>query len=141
MTAFKFISTITLLALVVQAGAQQVEKNFAKSFNVEGKSSVILDLPGEVDLRFWDSNILRVEMNISIPGNNANLINQLADAGRYDAKSTSTPDEMTIHLPNMNRQVRIKGEELKETLAFTVYAPRSVKITGASPTLAEAKKM
>lgn len=141
MTVYRVFSMITLLALVVQAGAQQVERSFAKSFNVEGKSAVILDLPGEVDLRYWDSNILRVEINISIPGNNANLINQLAEAGRYDAKSTSTPSEMTIHLPNMSRQVRIKGEELKETLTFVVYAPRSIKITGAGEILADAKKL
>ena len=129
MTA-RIISLVLLLALTLSAAAQNTAaKTFNKSFNTESKTTIRLDLPGEVDLKIWNNPSIRIEISVSLPsGGNPAMLNELANVGRYNLVSKPVEDVLLIQAPNMQKQIRVKGEELRETLSFVVYVPKDLKV-------------
>lgn len=124
------IFTIALLLVLSFAAASQstAAKTFNKSFNTENKGTIRLDLPGEVDLKVWNSNSIRIEISVSLPSGNSAMLNELATVGRYNLASKSVEDALVIEAPNMHKQIRVKGEELKEQLSFVVFVPKDLKV-------------
>lgn len=132
-----------LTAFSMSAHAQApASKTFNKSFNTENKGTIRLDLPGEVDLKIWNNPSIRIEIVVSLPsGGNPATLNALANVGRYNLVSKPSEDVLLIHAPNMQKQVRIKGEELRETLSFVVFVPKDLKVQVAgTEQLATSKK-
>lgn len=127
MTA-RFNSFLILLTLTLPLAAQSVEKTFSKSFNTESKGTITLDLPGAIDLKIWDNPSIRIGITVSIPSGNTAMLGELANVGRYNLVSKTEGDVLTIMAPNMQKQIRIKGEELRETLTFVIFVPKDLKI-------------
>ncbi|MBX2891346.1 MAG: hypothetical protein KF734_10490 [Saprospiraceae bacterium] len=128
MTTRIALLAITLLTLSLDIAAQSAEKTFAKSFNTEEKGTIVLDLPGSIDLKVWDNPYVRINITVSIPTGNNAMLGELANAGRYNLISKANGDALSITAPNMQKQIRIKGEELRETLTFVVFVPKDLKI-------------
>ncbi|MBV6440782.1 MAG: hypothetical protein EPGJADBJ_02454 [Saprospiraceae bacterium] len=124
----RYTSLIILLTLSLSAAAQSAEKTFSKSFNTESKGTINLDLPGAIDLKIWDNPSIRVGITVSIPTGNEAMLGELARVGRYNLISKAEGDVLTITAPNMQKQIRVKGEELRETLTFVVFVPKDLKI-------------
>jgi hypothetical protein len=103
-------------------------KTLSKSFNTEGKTTVSLDLPGTVELRTWANPSIRVEVTVSLPNGNASLLSELATVGRYNLSARVEGDVLRIAPPNMQKQIRVKGEVLRETLSFVVFVPKDMKV-------------
>lgn len=136
---FRLIALLTLC--VVTATAQTVSKTFTRSFNVEGIQQMELDLPGTVDVKPWDSPTIRFEIEVNLPsGSNPALLNELANVGRYNLSLQSQTQGSVITAPNLKRQIKSKGVEIKEQVTFTVFAPKNLDIhlTGTD-ILADAK--
>lgn len=131
-----------LLAASLGASAQvTAAKTFTKSFNTENKGTIRLDLPGEVDLKIWNNPSIRIEVSVSLPSGNSAMLNELATVGRYNMMAKPVEDVLVIQTPNMQKQIRVKGEELREVLSFVVFMPKDLKVqllNGGQ--LAEAKK-
>ena len=119
---------IILLTLSLTATAQSAEKTFSKAFNTEGKGTIRLDLPGTIDLKIWDTPTIRISFTVSSPSASSAMIGELTNAGRYNLVSKAEGDVLTISAPNMQKQIRVKGEELLETLSYVVFVPRDLKI-------------
>ncbi len=119
---------IALLATSTQLCAQTAAKTFNKTFNTDGQSIITLDLPGTIDLKVWDNPTVRIEISVSLPSGNNAMLNELATVGRYNLVSKSTPTQLVITAPNMAKQVRVKGEIIRETLTFVVFVPKDLKI-------------
>lgn len=124
----RIATLVILLALSLTAAAQSAEKTFSKSFNTDGKGTISLDLPGAIDLKIWDNPTIRIGITVSIPTGSAAMLGELANAGRYNLVAKSKDDVLSIQAPNMLKQIRIKGEELRETLSFVVFVPKDLKI-------------
>ena len=125
----RIISLALLLTLTMSAAAQTTAaKTFNKSFNTESKSTIRLDLPGEVDLKIWNNPTIRIEISVSVPAVSPAMLNELANVGRYNLVSKPIDDALLIQAPNMQKQIRVKGEELKETLSFVVFVPKDLKV-------------
>ena len=105
-------------------------KVFLKYFNLEGVTQVTLDLPGTIEVKEYEGTSLRFQIDISVPaGTNAALIDQLANVGRYNLSAkTASANHMIIDAPNLSRQIKVKGNEVKELLHFTVSAPKGVVV-------------
>lgn len=127
MTA-RFTSIIILLTLTLPLAAQSAEKTFSKSFSTENKGTINLDLPGAIDLKIWDTPTIRIGITVSIPSGNNAMLGELANVGRYNLVSKAEGDVLTIFAPNMQKQIRVKGEELRETITFVVFVPKDLKI-------------
>lgn len=144
MTSKSFSLALALLALsCVPSLAQNATfKTFTKAFNTDGKNILRLDLPGDVDLKVWENPSIRVEISISLPSGNGSMLNELANIGRYNLSAKSEGSVLILNAPNLQKKLKVKGEELKETLNFMVFVPKDlqVNILPITPELAEAPR-
>ena len=138
----KMNTIVVLLALPMLACAQSapVGKTFSKTFNTEDKGTIKLDLPGTIDLKIWNNPTIRIEISVSLANGNSSMVNELATVGRYNITSKTEDDVLQILMPNIQKQIRVKGEILRETLTYVVYVPKDLKIVIPNvATLAEVK--
>lgn len=137
----KINTIVILLAIPMLTFAQSsVGKTFSKNFNTEDKGTIKLDLPGNVDLKIWNNPTIRVDISISLANGNNSMVNELANVGRYNMTSTVEGDVLRIQMPNIQKQIKVKGEVLKESLTYVVFAPKDLKIIVPNvATLAEVK--
>lgn len=125
----KINAIVILLAIPMLSLAQSsVGKTFSKTFNTEDKGTIKLDLPGNVDLKIWNNPTIRVEIGISLANGNNSMVNELANVGRYNISSLAEGDVLHILMPNIQKQIKVKGEVLRENLTYTVFAPKDLKI-------------
>ncbi len=144
MTTKRISSALILLAsLAVSISAQTTaEKTFTKAFNTDGKGTLRLELPGTVDLKVWDNPSIRFEISVSLPTGNGPMLNELANIGRYNLASKAEGDVLVVTAPNMQKQLKVKGQEFKEALNFVVYIPKNLEIVimPSAVALVDAKK-
>jgi len=124
------LSLVCLFAFPFFVQGQTAGKTFTKSFNTDSKGIIRLDLVNAIDLKVWDNPSIRIEISVSLPSGNNNVLNELGNVGRYNlvAKSVDSEDMLVISAPNLQKQIRIKGEELKETVSYVVFVPKNLKI-------------
>lgn len=115
------------LLLLFSTATGQVEKTFVKSFNLMGRQTVILNLGDNIQTTTWDNDIVRVQMTVSAQTTDATL-KALAESGRYLLKSELSVQELTLTAPNLANPVKLNGNELKETIQFTVYVPKNITV-------------
>ena len=120
--------TFLLLAISFAASAQNASKIFNKSFNTDNKGTIMLDLPGTIDLKVWDNPSIKFEIGVSLPSGNGPMLNELANIGRYNLISKSEGDVLIITAPNLQKQLKVKGEALREVFSFVVYVPKDLKV-------------
>jgi hypothetical protein len=124
----RLLSLFVLLVFTASMAGQNAEKTFSKSFNVEGKSKVQLDLPGVLDLKVWSQSAIRIEIRVNLPAGQGSVLNSLADVGRYNLTASGDGDLLTIKAPNLQKKVMLKGQPLREQLSFTVFLPKTVEV-------------
>ena len=130
-------------ALSLSVSAQSTaEKTFTKSFNTDSKGTLRLKLPGTIDLKVWDNPSIRFEISVGLPAGNGPMLNELANIGRYNLASKAEGDVLVINAPNLQKQLKAKGQELKEAINFVVFVPKNlqVEMMPSMIALAEAKK-
>lgn len=133
--------TCILLTFFLATSAQTASKTFTKSFNTDGRGTIILDLPGAIDIKVWDNPSIRFEIGVELPAGNGPMLNELANIGRYNLMSKSEGDAITIFAPNLQKQLKVKGEALREEFNFVVFVPKDLKIQLPNATAAtELKK-
>jgi len=123
-----FTSLFVALMVTSLLCAQGAEKTLVKSFNLKGDHAVLLDLDGNVDVQEWNGDLLRIQINLAVDNGSAAMLKSLIIAGRYNLKSKSEGGETTITAPGMNKDVKIRGKELLETISYTVFAPSDVSV-------------
>jgi hypothetical protein len=120
--------TIILLTILFAASAQTASKTFNKSFNTDGKGTIVLDLPGNIDLKIWDNPSIKFEIGVTLASGNGFMLDELANIGRYNLVAKSEGESLTITAPNLQKQLKVKGETLKEALSYVVFVPKDLKI-------------
>ncbi len=139
MKTYNIIFTFLLsTSLVTSATAQGVEKTLVKSFNLQGKELVELNLDGDVDVQKWDSPIMRIQMNLSVANTSESMLKSLIRAGRYNLKSKIVEDALAVYAPGLEREVRIKGHKLDEKISFVVFVPNDTQVVVSDGVSAEA---
>jgi hypothetical protein len=123
--------------------AQNANRTFTKSFNTDSKGIVRLDLINTIDLKIWDNPTIRIDINVSLPSGMGPMMNELANVGRYNlvAKPVPEDDMLIISAPNLQKQIKVKGEELKEMVSYVIFVPKNIKVEMPNPvTMADPKK-
>ncbi|MCB0524623.1 MAG: hypothetical protein R3A50_09345 [Saprospiraceae bacterium] len=124
----RILLTIFLLSLFSASSAQTASRTFAKSFNTENLGNIAVDLPGDIEFKAWENSYIKIEIGITIASNNGAILNELANVGRYNLVAKSEGDKLVITAPNLQKQIRIKGEELHEEFTYTVFVPKDLNI-------------
>lgn len=133
--------TIFLLSLSFALSAQTASRTFNKPFNTENRGTIVLDLPGQIEVKVWDNTYIKVEIGVTIPSGNGSILNELAYIGRYNLTSHPDGDVLTITAPNLQKQLKVKGAELREEFLFVVFVPENLKIVlPQAPVIADVNK-
>ena len=98
--------TFILLTLSFAASAQTASKTFNKSFNTDNRGTIVLDLPGNIDLKIWDNPSIKFEIGVTLPAGNGSMLNELANIGRYNLVAKSEGESLTITAPNLQKPKR-----------------------------------
>ena len=129
MKTLKTFSLILLATMVASTTiAQNVERTLVKSFNLKGKQVVVMDVDGNVEVKEWNGDIMRIQMSIELTNGSNSMLKSLIQARRYTLVSELEGDALKINMPSMEKQVKIGGKELNEKISYTVFAPADVQV-------------
>ena len=117
-----------ILILVTSFVYGQAERTVVKTFNLEGSTSVIVNLNGDVEVQEWSESTLRVHMNIKLENSNVHMLKYLLTQGRYNLKLEQTDAGTTMTSPGRAKDVVInkEGDTLSETVTYTIFVPQNV---------------
>ena len=130
------ILSLLLFVANISIGQTKSEKILVKSFNLQGKETILLDLDGAVEVKEWDNKIMRVQMNISLEDAPSHMIKSLVQVGRYNLTAEYGDDFIKIAAPAMRKEIRISGKLLQENIVYTVFAPENVEVKMSDETSA-----
>lgn len=124
------ITTFSLLLLANSFSYAQTttEKTLVKSFNLQGKDVVVLDLDGEIEVKEWDNKIMRVQMTINVENVSNSMLKSLIQVGRYNLSSDTEDDNFIVFAPAMKKEIKVRGKVLKENIVYTVFTPENVTV-------------
>jgi hypothetical protein len=124
----KNLLTLITLILATSFTYGQTEKTVVKTFNLQGSTSVVLDLNGDVEVQEWSESTLRIHMNIKLENSNVHMLKYLLTQGRYNLKLDNTDTGVVITSPGRDKDVVInkEGDTLSETVTYTVFVPQNV---------------
>ncbi len=115
--------------VVTQAEAQKtISKTLIKSVALHDSDEVSLALNGNVDVKEWSNDYVQIEAQITVQNLSAQYLKALVAAGRYNITSEQKGTVTVILTPNLGKEVKIRGQVLKDNVVFTVFAPENVKI-------------
>lgn len=103
----------------------QAKTTLVKSLAVEGYESLLIDLPGSVEVRLWDEPFARLTTSIELKDFDEPFLKRLIAAGRYEAKIEGKGSEPALLMPKVSIQINIKGKELKEAIHYELYLPKT----------------
>jgi hypothetical protein len=127
-TCFKTLLMIPLLLLSI-ASIGQAERTFVKSFNLQGRQTVILNLGDNIQVHQSDSELMRVQMTVSTPNMSDAMLKSIAESGRYMLKNDMTaPTSLVVTVPGVQKMIKINGNDLKEIISYTVFVPKNVTV-------------
>lgn len=124
----KNLFTFIIIILATSITYGQTEKTVVKTFNLQGNSSVVLNLNGAVEIKEWSESTLRVHMNIKLNNSNVHMLKYLLTQGRYNLKLENTSRGLVLTSPGREQDVVINknGDILSETVNYTVFVPHNV---------------
>ena len=136
----KFIYTLILFVSLLSTSAGQnpgAAKTLVKSFNLLNNQIVELQLDGDVTVQEWSNPTMRIQISVTLPDGSDAMLKSLVQAGRYNLKGATSTATYRVTAPNLQKEITIGGQPLRERLAFLVYAPAEVMVKLADSTTAD----
>ena len=99
------------------------EATIVKSFPLESWEYHV-SIPGEVEVMRWDSEFIRIEVTCEVNESLSHLLEKLIQAGRYRMEIVNGE----IQMPNLGKEIWIKGERLSENLRIKISAPDGISV-------------
>ncbi len=127
MKRFTFLLMMPLLLLPGIATGQS-ERTFVKSFNLMGRQTAVVNLGDNIQVTYWDNDLVRVQMTVKVATVNDATLKAIAESARYTLKSDLTVQHLVITAPNLNATIKINGNELKETITYQVFLPKNIAV-------------
>ncbi len=137
-----FSSMALAVPMDVAEAQATVTKSLIKSFNVEGKDVLTVDLGEYVTMQDWANNYVRVQVNITLSNASETTLKSLIESGRYYIKSVTEGTAMRISAPALRRPPIVNGIDIAEEISFIIFAPAGLGIesVSSSPTDQAASK-
>ena len=122
------LSTLFSLLLLSTFTFGQAERTFVKSFNLQSKQIVMFNLGENMQIIPWDSEILRIQMTVTLETTNDATLKAFAGTGRYTLKSEIKDDAFVVFAPLLQNVIKINGSELNEKINYAIYVPKGVTV-------------
>jgi hypothetical protein len=130
----QLITLAAIMFIFATAAIAQSEKTMIKS--IAASSAVAaLELPGEVVVKHWDKDFIRITVTVSSNNSSEEILKKLMDFGRYDIIANNNNGQMTISLPKISNHVFFKGEQMNEVFKFEVQIPQGVETFNVEPAM------
>lgn len=129
MAIYRILHITFLLLLTASLGfGQQVEKTLVKSFNLQGYHVVFLDLPGPVEVKPWNNDVMRIQMSVTLKNGSEAMLKSLVETGRYNLRSTVDQHGFRVFSPGLEKEIMVRGKHMEESVSFIVFAPQDVQV-------------
>ena len=119
------VSLFSLIMIVPQFG-QSTQRTLVKSFNVKHVQSINFNIYGDVEVKKWSKDLMRIEMKISLENGTNRLLKSMVIANRFNLDSELSEGEMTVFAPALENKITIGGKEILEKITYTVNVPEGI---------------
>ncbi len=106
----------------------QAERTFVKSFNLQSKQIVMLNLGENMHIIPWDSELLRIQMTVTLETTNDATLKAFAETGRYTIKSEVKDEAFVVFAPLLQNVIKMNGTLIKEQINYVIYAPKGITL-------------
>ena len=127
MKSFTLSMTLPLL-LLASIATGQAERTFVKSFNLQSKQSIMLNLGEHMQIIPWDSELLRIQMTVTLATTNDATLKAFAETGRYTLKSEIKDESFVVFAPLLQNLIKINGSDVKEQINYIIYVPKGATV-------------
>lgn len=126
----RYFAAITMLLLLIAplAFGQVAEKTLVKSFAIAKQQTVVVDVPGNVEVKTWTNDLLRIQMTIALNNGSESILKSLISAGRYNLVAKESDGTFLIEAPALAKVVQIGGKPLEDSFSITIFAPENVTV-------------
>lgn len=126
----RYFAAITMLLLLIAplAFGQVAEKTLVKSFAITKQQTVVVDVPGNVEVKTWTNDLLRIQMTITLQNGSESILKSLISAGRYNLVAKESDGTFLIEAPALGKVVQIGGKPLEDSFSITIFAPENVTV-------------
>ena len=119
------VSLFSLILIVPQFG-QSTERTLVKSFNVKNVEMIHFNIEGDVEVKKWSKDLMRIELKISLENGTDRLLKSMVVANRFNLDSELSEGEMTIFAPSLENKITIGGKEIREKITYLVNVPEGI---------------
>jgi hypothetical protein len=127
-TTIFFILIISLLSF--SNSYAQANLKFNQTFSSMNAVNVDLDVKSnDIIIKTIKGSRIVIEMLINISSPNMNLLEFIAEGGRYDLKKSFNDETQTLILSAKKHTdiITIKGKEIKEEVSYVIYLPETMQ--------------
>ena len=127
----KILFTILMLVVLLSVSFAQegLQKVFTTVVHPGESNMVFFDLPGEVEVKVWDRDYIKVEIDVATNLKNEEVLEYLKESGRYNIeKGYNTYYLMVLNIPNINEEVLVNRIALEESFKFRVTVPWDIDV-------------
>jgi len=118
----KLLLTLVSILYAFNFSHAQSERIIYENFRPKGKE-IGFDLPGEVEIKYWSRDKIRILTIINADCDSIHLSNFI-DSGRYDIKQTPTEGISYFSMPKQFLfPARSDDKVVKESFKFEVHLP------------------
>jgi hypothetical protein len=118
-----FFVTLVFALVFISGLSAQAQKTFVKSVPIETASVMELQLQGEVAVKEWDRDFIRVSVSVDLLNSSEEVLKRLAKLGRYDLQFRKEGATLFVEMPKMKHTVSTNGVELQEQLKIELFVP------------------
>ena len=135
----KKIFTLSAIYFLLFSGISvnaQTEKVFIKTFNLEGKTTLTLNVTGNVEVVHNNitADIARIQLTVNLPHNNENVLKACTETGRYLLRLENDVKEIIVTAPALKFGVKIGNAFIEENVSYIVNVPDGVEVNVAQKT-------
>ncbi len=110
----------------------ETKKYVLQTFPVEDKSSIVLNIEGQVAVEVWNQTSVCVETSVIPQNANFNIIKMLAKEGYYNVKTSETDYSLTVYNRPASKMFVYKGQKQTVCMEYKVYVPADTQVTDRS---------
>ena len=129
----KKILTLSFICLFIGfsfSANTQTEKVFVKTFNLAGKTVLILNVTGNVEVVHNNNvnDVARIQLTVNLPHNNENVLKACTETGRYILHVEQDVKEIIVTAPALKFGAKIGNNFIEENVSYVVNVPNGIEV-------------
>lgn len=121
-----YLTAFCILGFVIGSQAQATT-TLNQTFSSMNATQIDFEVPSDqIAIKMTKGSRIIVESKIELSTPNERLLQYLVDTKRYELKHSYNAQQqrLTIQRPETKGAVMVKGEEIRETVHYTLYIPQ-----------------